>query len=93
MRNWPDSTPPPHRRVIAFAGCAKTTTLRAIAAAHPGRRFLYVCFNNSVAVEARAADPLVNTTAATIHALAHKAVVQGSTQFMEDRWKKKGFKM
>jgi len=32
-------------RISAFAGCGKTETLRLLAEAFPGVRFLYLCFN------------------------------------------------
>ncbi|MGT2460202.1 UvrD-helicase domain-containing protein (plasmid) [Cupriavidus basilensis] len=56
--------------VIAFAGAAKTTTLRSKAAAHPKKRGLYLAYNRAAADAAGATFP-VNTTCKTVHALAY----------------------
>ncbi|MCY0853637.1 UvrD-helicase domain-containing protein [Cupriavidus sp. D39] len=56
--------------VIAFAGGAKTTTLRLKAAAHPKKRGLYLAYNRAAAIAARETFP-PNTTCKTVHALAY----------------------
>lgn len=60
-------------RVIAFAGAAKSTTLRLYAEARPDSRILLVCFNKANQVEAEKSFP-PNVTAMTSHALAMRAV-------------------
>ena len=57
--------------VLAFAGAAKTTSLRAYTEARPDKRFLYLAFNNAVAREAESTFP-PNTTCLTTHALARQ---------------------
>ncbi|MCP3024603.1 UvrD-helicase domain-containing protein [Cupriavidus basilensis] len=56
--------------VIAFAGAAKTTTLRLKAAAHPKKRGLYLAYNRAAAIAARETFP-PNATCKTVHALAY----------------------
>ncbi|WP_416047417.1 hypothetical protein [Cupriavidus basilensis] len=56
--------------VIAFAGGAKTTTLRLKAAAHSKKRGLYLAYNRAAAITARETFP-PNTTCKTVHALAY----------------------
>ena len=57
--------------VLAFAGAAKTTSLRAYTEARPDKRFLYLAFNNAVARDAGKTFPS-NTTCLTTHALARQ---------------------
>ena len=56
-------------RVTAYAGTGKTSSLVAWAEAHQAMRALYVAFNKSVQVEARARFPR-SVTSVTGHALA-----------------------
>ena len=61
-------------RVVAFAGTGKTSTLRALAAAHPEWRILYTAFNNSVVADGKKAfEQLHNVTCATTHVIAAPA--------------------
>jgi F-box protein, helicase, 18 len=59
-------------KISAFAGTAKTTTLREFTKAHLLDRFLYLAYNTSVAQEGRDTFP-ANVECKTTHALAfHK---------------------
>ena len=61
-------------KVVAFAGAGKTSTLRALAAAHPEWRILYTAFNNSVVADGKKAfEQLENVTCATTHVIATPA--------------------
>jgi hypothetical protein len=60
--------------VRAYAGCAKTTTIRMLAEAHPHLSFIYVCFNNSVAQEAGRRFPR-NVVCRTMHSFAYREIV------------------
>lgn len=62
-----------HLRVMALAGCTKTTTLEMVARALDTRRILYLAFNKTVADEARRRFPR-NVEARTGHSLAFQAV-------------------
>ncbi len=62
-----------HLRVLALAGCTKTTTLEMVAQALGRLRILYLAFNKTVADEARRRFPR-NVDARTGHSLAWKAV-------------------
>ena len=71
-----DATYPPGvvARVVAFAGAGKTSTLRALAAAHPEWSILYTAFNNSVVADGKKAfEQLHNVTCATTHVIATPA--------------------
>lgn len=59
--------------IEAGAGTGKTTTLRVAAEAMTGRRGLYLAYNRSTAVSARAAFP-GRVDCVTAHALAYRAV-------------------
>lgn len=59
--------------VEAGAGTGKTSTLRMLADAAPGRRGVYVAYNRAIADDARASFPS-SVTCATAHALAFRAV-------------------
>ncbi|WP_433242665.1 UvrD-helicase domain-containing protein [Actinomadura nitritigenes] len=59
--------------VEAGAGTGKTTTLKFLAAARPGRRGMYVAYNKAIAVEAKRDFPR-NVSCSTAHALAFRAV-------------------
>lgn len=59
--------------IRAYAGSGKSTTLRLLSETYAKLRFLYLCFNNSVATEARAKFPR-NVTPTTIHSLAYRHV-------------------
>lgn len=70
----------------AFAGAAKTTSLRAYTAARPNKRFLYIAFNNSVAKEAqRSFGP--NTYSCTVHSLARRFLPKCIIDKVADRLK------
>ena len=58
-------------KIIAFAGCAKTSTLREYTKARPKEKFLYIAFNTAVAAEARDTFPF-NVEARTAHSLAYR---------------------
>lgn len=60
-------------KVIAFAGAAKSTTLRHYSIARPDARILLVCFNKANQLEAEKTFP-ANVTSMTSHALAMRAV-------------------
>jgi F-box protein 18 (helicase) len=61
-------------KVVAFAGAGKTSTLRALAEAHPDWRILYTAFNSSVVHDGkRAFEQLRNVTCATTHVVATPA--------------------
>ena len=61
-------------KVVAFAGAGKTSTLRALAEAHPDWRILYTAFNNSVVQDGKKAfEHLPNVTCATTHVVATPA--------------------
>ncbi|MGI8313454.1 AAA family ATPase [Saccharopolyspora hattusasensis] len=62
--------------VKALAGTGKTTTLRMMAEAHPTKRITYICFNATIAAEAREKMPR-NVTAVTMHALARRQLANG----------------
>lgn len=55
--------------IDAVAGSGKTTTVEMYAAANPGQRFLYLCFNKAQADEAKARFPR-NCDCRTTHSLA-----------------------
>ena len=59
--------------VVAYAGAGKTTTFRLKSACHTDMRFLYFCFNNAVAANARKVFSR-NTTCVTQHALAMRGM-------------------
>ena len=56
-------------KISAFAGTAKTTTLRLFAEAHPDKKFLYLAYNSSVAAEGKTMFPS-NTKCQTTHSMA-----------------------
>ena len=60
-------------KVIAYAGTGKTTTLRAVADSRAGRG-VYLAFNRSIAQEATGKLRDTGARAATMHALALRAV-------------------
>ena len=61
-------------KVVAFAGAGKTSTLRAVAEAHPEWRTLFTAFNASVVADGKKAfAQLGNVTCATTHVLAGPA--------------------
>jgi superfamily I DNA/RNA helicase len=60
-------------KIQAFAGAGKTSTLAAIAASLPQRKFLYLAFNRAAANEAKVRMPS-NVTVRTAHALAFRGV-------------------
>ena len=70
-------------RIEAYAGAAKTTTLREIAIDMPQTRFLYVAFNKKIQEDASATFP-PNVTAKTGHSLAY-----GRTKMFENHWREK----
>ncbi len=59
--------------IEAGAGTGKTSTLRLLATAAPGRRGIYVAYNRAIADDAKRTFP-ANVTCATAHALAFRAV-------------------
>lgn len=58
--------------IHAAAGSGKTSSLRFIADAMPGRRGLYLAFNRSVADDARRRFAGTNVASSTVHALAYR---------------------
>jgi hypothetical protein len=63
-----------HDLVIeAGAGTGKTSTLRLLASAAPGRRGVYVAYNRAIAEDAKRTFP-PNVTCATAHSMAFRAV-------------------
>lgn len=60
-------------KITAFAGCAKTTTLREYTKARDNRRFLYLAYNTAVATEARQTFPM-NVECRTVHSLAYRDI-------------------
>ncbi|MFM7468502.1 MAG: ATP-binding domain-containing protein [Vampirovibrionales bacterium] len=61
-------------KVNAYAGTGKTFTLRALAEAHPNKRFLYVGFNRRIVEEASAIFPTGYVHCKTAHQLAYAKV-------------------
>jgi len=61
------------RKIQAFAGTGKTTTLAAIAESLVRRKFLYLVFNRAAADEAQHKMPS-NVMVRTAHALAFRGV-------------------
>jgi AAA domain len=59
--------------IEAGAGTGKTSTLRLLASAAPGRRGIYVAYNRAIADDAKRSFP-PNVACATAHALAYRAV-------------------
>ena len=57
-------------KILAFAGCTKTTTLRAYTMARPKMPFLYMAYNTAAAADARETFP-PNVKCSTSHALAY----------------------
>lgn len=68
-------------KIIAVAGSGKTTTLRAMAEAAPGRRLYYLAFNRAIKEEARRKMP-GNVRVLTLHGLAYRQVVAGNEAFL-----------
>jgi superfamily I DNA/RNA helicase len=60
-------------KIKAFAGCGKSTTLKAIADEYPQMRFLYLVFNKSMQMDADKKFP-ENVEVRTVHSLALKHV-------------------
>jgi F-box protein 18 (helicase) len=56
--------------ITAYAGSGKSSILRFLAETHPRRRFLYLCFNRSVAEAARRVFP-DNVRVSTMHGIAY----------------------
>jgi len=63
-------------KISAFAGAAKTTTLRMIAEAMPEKRFLYLAFNKAIVEENKGVFPN-NVTIMTTHSLAFRHAAKG----------------
>jgi F-box protein 18 (helicase) len=59
--------------VNAYAGSGKSTTLRLLAESHPKQKFLYLCFNKTVAEAARQVFPS-NVRVSTMHGVAYGAM-------------------
>jgi F-box protein 18 (helicase) len=59
--------------VNAYAGSGKSTTLRLLAETHPRQKFLYLCFNKTVAEAARRVFP-ANVRVSTMHGIAYGAM-------------------
>lgn len=60
--------------INAYAGSGKTTILKMLAQASPGKRFLYLAYNKSAQLDARASFP-VNTRCYTSHGLAFQPML------------------
>lgn len=56
--------------VNAYAGTGKTSTLRMICEANPVKRFLYICYNKALQLEAKEKFPR-NVECRTTHSLAY----------------------
>jgi hypothetical protein len=59
--------------IEAGAGSGKTSTLRLLAKAQPGKRGMYIAYNKAIADDAKASFP-VNVGCSTAHSLAYRAV-------------------
>ena len=59
--------------IEAGAGTGKTSTLRMLAEASPGRRGVYVAYNRAIATDAKGSFPTW-VTCATAHSLAFRAI-------------------
>src|ERR1700726_4810415 len=59
--------------VNAYAGSGKSTTLRLLAEANRRQKFLYLCFNKTVAEAARQTFP-DNVRVSTMHGVAYGAM-------------------
>lgn len=59
--------------INALAGTGKTTTLKLYTQQHPGKTFLYLCYNKSIADEAKSSFP-ANVKVQTMHSLAYTKV-------------------
>jgi hypothetical protein len=66
--------------IQAFAGSGKTSTLRMLALAHPGVRFLYLAYNKALEVEASRSFP-PNVETRTAHSLAYRGLGIGRSGF------------
>jgi F-box protein, helicase, 18 len=62
-------------KISAFAGTAKTTTLKMIAEQMPDTMFLYLAFNKAIVDECKGVFPR-NVEIRTIHSLAYGYVVK-----------------
>lgn len=62
-----------HLVIEAGAGTGKTSTLRLLAAATPGRQGVYIAYNRAIATDAKRTFP-PEVHAATAHSLAFRAV-------------------
>src|SRR5690554_895516 len=62
-----------HLVIEAGAGTGKTSTLRMLADATPGRRGVYIAYNRSIAQEAQRKFP-ARVTCKTAHSFAYGAV-------------------
>jgi hypothetical protein len=60
--------------INAYAGSGKTAILKMLAQASPDRRFLYLAYNKTAQLDARASFP-VNTRAYTGHGLAYQPMI------------------
>ena len=61
--------------ITAYAGTGKTSTLKAIAAARPRERILYLAFNKALAEDSKASfQDQRNVEVRTIHSLAWSVV-------------------
>src|ERR1700680_368589 len=72
--------------VNAYAGSGKSTTLRLLAETHPRQKFLYLCFNKTVADAARQVFPS-NVRVSTMHGVAYGAMCKrfASSKLGRDR--------
>ena len=64
-------------KILAFAGCGKTSTLVEVAKTNPEKKMLYLAFNKAIQTEASTKFPK-NTEVRTTHSLAYRGVVSGS---------------
>lgn len=60
--------------IMAYAGAAKTTTLRLLAGTMPHIPMVYLCFNKAIAEESSKVFPQ-NVKCATTHSMAYRAVL------------------
>lgn len=69
--------------IEALAGAGKTATLVNLAAADTSKRYLYICFNNTVAREAEGRFGDLPVEVRTTHSLAYRRWLQEHPEFQD----------